>query len=305
MSAAAQEGRFLQQVIQEFDQKEPTVILYCDSTSAVSFAKRQGVGRMRHLDTRELWIQQQVKERKLRIIHIPGDSNPSDIFTKEFAESWKFAQLCEQIGVGRNSDDYAEENLVDLCSELQEWCRESAEPCLLGMMDDGEQRPTARPRSRTPSVKGKGKARAAALRGGIAPATYGTGNVAGDAPMPDAGIAAQIFNESYVIYGDMLVEDGAAAFRSAMGLWHRAPALEQLAGPPPMETGSSSSSTPTTPWQSPPTVRQLDYLMTLLFRRGLLADDARAFVYRYADTKAKASAMINEVKAPSWRPPAL
>ena len=54
----------------------------CDSSAARGIASRQGLGKMRHVDVRFLWLQQAVKEGKLRVLSVPTADNMSYVFTK-------------------------------------------------------------------------------------------------------------------------------------------------------------------------------------------------------------------------------
>ena len=58
------------------------VHLGTDSSAAKSFVSRRGLGRMRHLEVRDLWLQKEVLDGKLEISKIRGDENPSDLMTK-------------------------------------------------------------------------------------------------------------------------------------------------------------------------------------------------------------------------------
>ena len=58
------------------------VHLGTDSSAAKSFVCRRGLGRMRHLEIRDLWLQKEVIDGKLEISKIKGDENPSDLMTK-------------------------------------------------------------------------------------------------------------------------------------------------------------------------------------------------------------------------------
>ena len=60
----------------------PGVSLATDATAAVGICKRTGVGRIRHLDTRLLWIQDKVRTGELRLYKVLGLENPADLFTK-------------------------------------------------------------------------------------------------------------------------------------------------------------------------------------------------------------------------------
>ena len=58
------------------------VELHTDSSSARSFSMRRGLGKMRHIQTRWLWLQERVAHKHLKIFKVPGEDNPADIMTK-------------------------------------------------------------------------------------------------------------------------------------------------------------------------------------------------------------------------------
>jgi hypothetical protein len=58
------------------------VKLECDSSAARGIASRQGVGRVRHLDVRLLWLQDKVKSGELAVAKITSEENESDMGTK-------------------------------------------------------------------------------------------------------------------------------------------------------------------------------------------------------------------------------
>ena len=53
-----------------------------DSSAAKSFVCRRGLGKMRHVEIRNLWLQKEVAEGKMVVDKIPGKENPSDLMTK-------------------------------------------------------------------------------------------------------------------------------------------------------------------------------------------------------------------------------
>ena len=53
-----------------------------DSSAAKSIAQREGVGKVRHLDTRALWLQAEVKLGRLSMLKVGTDDNLADIGTK-------------------------------------------------------------------------------------------------------------------------------------------------------------------------------------------------------------------------------
>ncbi len=59
-----------------------SIELYSDSSSARSFAKRRGLGKQRHIDTRYLWLQDHVAAKMIKVFSVRTDENPADVFTK-------------------------------------------------------------------------------------------------------------------------------------------------------------------------------------------------------------------------------
>ena len=53
-----------------------------DATAALGMAKRQGLGRVRHLAVADLWLQQKVRDRQFQLSKIAGKENPADALTK-------------------------------------------------------------------------------------------------------------------------------------------------------------------------------------------------------------------------------
>ena len=58
------------------------ISLGTDSSAAKSFISRRGLGRMKHLQIRDLWLQKEVAEGGIRVFKVPGDENPADLMTK-------------------------------------------------------------------------------------------------------------------------------------------------------------------------------------------------------------------------------
>ena len=58
------------------------VHLGTDSSAAKSFVSRRGLGKMRPLEIRDLWLQKEVREGRVEVTKIPGTSNPADLMTK-------------------------------------------------------------------------------------------------------------------------------------------------------------------------------------------------------------------------------
>ncbi|CAK0894978.1 unnamed protein product, partial [Prorocentrum cordatum] len=63
--------------------RELGVTVHTDSSSGRSFASRRGLGKMRHICTRYLWLQEQISGKTLKLLKIAGTANPADIMTKQ------------------------------------------------------------------------------------------------------------------------------------------------------------------------------------------------------------------------------
>ena len=53
-----------------------------DSSAAKSFVCRRGLGKMRHLEIRDLWLQKEVADGKVVVEKVVGELNPADLMTK-------------------------------------------------------------------------------------------------------------------------------------------------------------------------------------------------------------------------------
>ncbi len=69
--------------------------LWTDSSAAIGICSRQGLGKVRHLDTYTLWIQQAVRTGRVHLKKVRGDVNPADVFTKHSLTRDKLKSLVE------------------------------------------------------------------------------------------------------------------------------------------------------------------------------------------------------------------
>ena len=53
-----------------------------DSSAAKGIASRRGLGKLKHVDIKELWIQEKVHNGDLKITKVPGTINLADALTK-------------------------------------------------------------------------------------------------------------------------------------------------------------------------------------------------------------------------------
>ena len=58
------------------------VRIWVDSAAAKSVASRVGLGKMRHMEVKFLWLQQAVRDGRVTLKKVPGQQNPADILTK-------------------------------------------------------------------------------------------------------------------------------------------------------------------------------------------------------------------------------
>ena len=56
--------------------------LLADASAALGILKRRGLGKVRHLNTNYLWVQETMAEREVNYGKIPGIDNRADLFTK-------------------------------------------------------------------------------------------------------------------------------------------------------------------------------------------------------------------------------
>ena len=58
-----------------------------DSNAAKSIASRRGAGKVRHIEVRELWVQDRVARGDLILRKVKGEDNLADILTKHVGRS--------------------------------------------------------------------------------------------------------------------------------------------------------------------------------------------------------------------------
>ena len=58
------------------------VRIWTDSSATIGICSRRGLGRLRHVDTQCLWVQQRVRDLDFELRKVRGEANPADLFTK-------------------------------------------------------------------------------------------------------------------------------------------------------------------------------------------------------------------------------
>ena len=74
------------------------VRVWTDSSAAIGICSRQGLGKLRHIDTQALWIQEKVRTRQILLKKVKGEVNPADLLTKFLGSKDKVDQLVTLYG---------------------------------------------------------------------------------------------------------------------------------------------------------------------------------------------------------------
>ena len=56
--------------------------VHTDSIAAIGICRRRGLGKVRHLATADLWVQDRLRKKDFALLKVLGSDNPSDILTK-------------------------------------------------------------------------------------------------------------------------------------------------------------------------------------------------------------------------------
>ena len=76
--------------------------VHSDATAAIGICRRKGLGKVRHLDCTDLWIQESARSGRFAIHKVDGKINPADILTKYLDRSTMEIQL-KTLGMRRMS----------------------------------------------------------------------------------------------------------------------------------------------------------------------------------------------------------
>ena len=72
--------------------------VWTDSTASMGICQRQGLGKLRHVDTRALWLQQKVRRGEVELRKVKGTENPADLFTKHLSSPTVVEGLLKVFG---------------------------------------------------------------------------------------------------------------------------------------------------------------------------------------------------------------
>ena len=96
MLKAACEGLSLQYLIKEVG-VEAGLHLVGDSSASHGTLQHQGSGRIKHLQTRQLWLQEKVHEGAISIEKVPREENWADLLTHAWSPSSEY--LFQDMGI--------------------------------------------------------------------------------------------------------------------------------------------------------------------------------------------------------------
>lgn len=71
------------------------VRVWTDSSAAVGICGRSGLGKLRHVQTHTLWVQERVRSGAIELRKVNGLVNPADLFTKHLTSRDRVNQLIE------------------------------------------------------------------------------------------------------------------------------------------------------------------------------------------------------------------
>ena len=81
MVRAAAEAMSMQSIMKDMGWHS-TITVWVDSSAAKSIASRVGLGKVRHMEVKFLWLQEVVKAKRVQIKKVAGDKNPANALTK-------------------------------------------------------------------------------------------------------------------------------------------------------------------------------------------------------------------------------
>jgi hypothetical protein len=72
--------------------------LWTDSSASKGICGRQGLGKIRHLDCQDLWVQQRLRRKDFTLWKVDGVKNVGDLFTKASLSRFRIETLLELLG---------------------------------------------------------------------------------------------------------------------------------------------------------------------------------------------------------------
>ncbi len=98
--SGAIEAIFVRTLLAECGINDAKIEVLTDSTSAQQLCARTGLGRIKHLNIRLLWIQDKIKSGEISIGRVPTQDNLADILTKYLGVR-QFKAMTQNLGIDR------------------------------------------------------------------------------------------------------------------------------------------------------------------------------------------------------------
>ena len=74
------------------------IVMHTDASAAIGIAMRRGVGKVRHIEVHQLWLQDRIGRGDIRVIRVEGNENPADALTKH-VEGYKLEKHARSAGM--------------------------------------------------------------------------------------------------------------------------------------------------------------------------------------------------------------
>ena len=98
-AAATQELLWLKRLLEELGCPQKMPLLFCDNKSTVALTKDPVFSaRSKHIEVRYFFIRELVRKQELKALHIYGEENPADIFTKPLLKE-RHQKLVKMLGL--------------------------------------------------------------------------------------------------------------------------------------------------------------------------------------------------------------
>ena len=103
---------------------EVSATVHTDASAAIGIARRAGLGKLRHLNVRYLWLQQELQGTELTLHKVHGLANPADLVTKHLNQQSanKHLELLDMWTEGGRADTAPRLDSIN-AAEVDEWTR--------------------------------------------------------------------------------------------------------------------------------------------------------------------------------------
>ena len=119
------------------------VRVWTDSSAAMGICTRQGLGKLRHIDTQTLWIQEKVRMKQITLRKVLGDVNPADLLIKFLGSSDKLNQLIKLFGLvamkgrAKSAPLLRKKKVADI--DAESFNDDDLDVCVLDDVDEGRE----------------------------------------------------------------------------------------------------------------------------------------------------------------------